>query len=95
MLISTALVQQLNTNRKMAEWREAQQQRLKSADAALETASARLQQKARDIQASVSILQRWLDDQQQSHDSNGALSAGTLSLESAIPAAHVGLLWLL
>ena len=78
-LTHTAMVQKLNTRRKMDEWREAQKQRLDSADSALEAASARLLQYAGDIRGQVSTLQRWLDDQQQSHGSNGASSAGMLS----------------
>ena len=62
----------------MDEWREAQKQRLERADTALEAASARLLQRAGDIQGHVSILQRWLDDQQRSHNSKGAASAGML-----------------
>ena len=86
-LTHTALLQRHDTRRKMDEWREAQKQRLENADTALEAASARLQEKAADIWSHVSILQHWIDNQQQSHDSNGALSAGKLSWNSGISAA--------
>ena len=75
-LTHAALVQKLNTRRKTDEWKEAQKQRLESADTALETSSAKLKQRAGDIQGYAGILQRWLDDQQQSAIGNGALSAG-------------------
>ena len=77
----------------MEEWKEAQQQRLENADNALEAARASLLQKAGDIPGRVSMLQRWLNDQQQSGDSNNAPSAGLLLLESAFSAAHAGSQW--
>lgn len=77
----------------MDEWKEAQKQRFENADTALEAVSARLQQKAEDIRGHVSILQHWLDDQQQSHDSNGASYAGMLALKPTIAADYAGLQW--
>ena len=85
-----AILQRLNTKRRMVEWKEAQKQRLENADTALEAVSARLQQKAGDIWGHASTLRHWLDDQQQSHDSDGASSAGMLSFKPAIAAAHAG-----